>query len=268
MIICVDVGNSGAKIGLVDGNVVLERARAATSDVSQDALSEGLNTLIGGGSERPTSIIAVSVVDRWLERLEHSADELQLPLTIVAASNVPIPTALVRPDLTGADRLLAAWAASTIYGKPAIVVDLGTATTVDAVDADGFFLGGTIMPGLGLAATSLAEGTARLPEVELDLPDDPIGGDTVSAIQNGLIVGHVGAIREIATRMRGRIGADARIVITGGHTAAPWAQAAFFEEAGPDLPAVADVIDPDLVMKGLSLLARQTAAPSPQSAGA
>jgi type III pantothenate kinase len=265
MIICVDIGNSGAKIGLVDGNVVLERARAATSDVSQDALSEGLRTLIGGGSERPTSIIAVSVVDRWLERLEHSAGELGLPLTIVAPSNVPIPTALVRPDLIGADRLLAAWAASSIYGKPAVVVDLGTATTVDAVDADGFFLGGTIMPGLALALTSLAEGTARLPQVELDLPADTIGGDTVAAIQAGVVVGHIGAIREIATRMRGRLGADARIIVTGGHTAAAWAQGAFFEEAGPDLPAVADVIDPDLVMKGLSLLARQTAAP--QGAG-
>lgn len=268
MIICVDVGNSGAKIGLVDGNVVLERARAATSDVSQDTLSEGLATLIGGGTERPTSIIAVSVVDRWPERLEHSASQLELPLTIVASSNVPIPTALVRPDLTGADRLLAAWAASTIYGKPAIVVDLGTATTIDAVDADGFFLGGTIMPGLALAATSLADGTARLPDVELAMPTETIGVETVSAIQAGLVIGHVGAIREIASRMRGRLGSDARVIITGGHTAASWAQAAFFEEAGPDLPAVADVIDPDLVMKGLSLLARQTASAPTQGAKA
>jgi type III pantothenate kinase len=259
MIICVDVGNSGAKIALVDGNAVLERARAATSDVSQDALSEGLRTLVGDVGERPTAIIAVSVVERWLERLERSADELGLPLTIVASSNVPIPTALVRPDLTGADRLLAAWAATSIYGAPAVVIDLGTATTVNAVDADGFFLGGAILPGLALAADSLAEGTARLPRVELDLPADAIGSDTTAAIQIGLIIGQIGAIREIVTRMREHIGADAKVIFTGGHTAAPWAQKAFLESASEDLPAVADIIDPDLVMKGLNLLARQMA---------
>lgn len=262
MIICVDVGNSGAKIALVEGNAVLERARASTTDVTQEELSAGLRTLVGGGVERPTAIIAVAVVDRFLERLERSAGELDLPLTIVGSSNVPIPTALVRPDLTGADRLLAAWAAASIYGAPAVVVDLGTATTVDAVDADGFFLGGAIMPGLALAADSLAEGTARLPRVDLDLPVDAIGGDTTTAMQSGIVIGHAGAIREISTRMRQRIGDDAKVVFTGGHTAAAWAGRAFLEDSAPDLPAVADVIDPDLVMKGLSLLERQSAGAS------
>ena len=96
--------------------------------------------------------MAVSVVDRWTARLERAAEALGLPLTVATADRIPLLTALPRPDLTGPDRLLAAWTASVLHGQPVIVVDLGTATTVDAVDADGFFLGGAILPGLGLAA--------------------------------------------------------------------------------------------------------------------
>jgi type III pantothenate kinase len=136
-------------------------------------------------------------------------------------------------------------------------VDLGTATTVDAVDADGFFLGGAILPGLALAADALAEGTARLPRIELDLPADAVGTDTRSAIQSGVVIGHLGAVRELVARMRGRLGGSrtAPVVVTGGLAAAPWARKAWLEPAGAQLPAIADALDPELVLKGLGLLA-------------
>jgi type III pantothenate kinase len=237
------------------------------SAASGEDLLDGLRVLVGARDEAPRSILAVSVVDRWTERLERAAAELGLPLTVVAASHIPISTALVRPDQTGPDRLVAAWAALSAHGTPCIVVDLGTATTVDAVDADGFFLGGAILPGLALAASALAEGTARLPRIEVELPASAVGTDTASAIRSGVVIGHVGAVRELTTRMRQRVGrGDGRepgptthVVVTGGHSRAAWAAAAWLEVAGPALPAIADVLDPDLVLRGLGLLAEYMA---------
>ncbi|MFV2063325.1 MAG: type III pantothenate kinase [Chloroflexota bacterium] len=273
MIIAVDIGNSAAKAALVEGSTVLGSGRLDTSAASAADLLDGLRVLAGGAQEMPSSIVAVSVVDRWTERLERAASELELALTVVAASHVPISTALVRPDRTGPDRLIAAWAAAAIHGTPVIVVDLGTATTVDAVDGDGFFLGGAILPGLALAADSLAEGTARLPRVELRLPDDAIGRDTTAALQSGLLIGHIGAVRELVERMRARIGPapapgepGARVVVTGGHSGAEWAQRAWREAAEPNLPAIADELDADLVLRGLGLLAEHMASrPQPQA---
>ena len=267
MIIAADIGNSAIKAALVDGGTVLESGRLDTSVASTADLADGLRVLAGSRAEAPSRIVAVSVVDRWTERLELAADALELPLTVVAASHIPISTALLRPDQTGPDRLLAAWAAAALHGTPVIVVDLGTATTVDAVDGDGFFLGGAILPGLGLSADALAEGTARLPRVELDLPGDAIGTDTTAALLSGIVIGHVGAVRELARRMHARMGggsgsagrADTRVIVTGGHAAAPWAWRAWREAAGPMLPAIADALDPDLVLRGLGLLAEQLA---------
>ena len=257
MILAVDIGNSAAKAAIVEGATVRGSGRLDTSAATSEDLLDGLRVLAGSREEAPRGIIAVSVVPRWTERLELAADELGLPLTVVAASHIPISTALVRPDQTGPDRLLAAWAAATLHGTPVIVVDLGTATTVDAVDGDGFFQGGAILPGLGLAADALAEGTARLPRVDLELPGDAIGTDTITALQLGIVIGHVGAVRELATRMHEHIdpmGAGTRVVVTGGHASASWAEAAW-RTPTDSLPAIADSLDPDLVLEGLGLLA-------------
>lgn len=263
MILAVDIGNSAAKAAIVDGDDVLEAGRLDTSAATAGDLLDGLRVLAGAQDEPPSGIITVSVVDRWTQRLEHAADELDLPLTVVAASHIPISTALARPDRTGPDRLLGAWAASRLYGSPVIVVDLGTATTVDAVDADGFFLGGAIAPGLALAADALAEGTARLPKIELELPDEAIGSGTRSAIAAGVVIGHIGTVRELALRMHEKIADPAsptRVVITGGFAAADWARTAWCTAAGPGLPAIADVLEPDLVLRGLGLLAEHMGA--------
>jgi type III pantothenate kinase len=262
VIIAMDIGNSAAKAALVEGSAVFESGRLDTSTATGADLLDGLRVLAGSADAAPRGIVAVSVVDRWTERLERAAEELELSLTMIAGSHIPISTSLIRPDQTGPDRLLAAWAAATIYGTPVIVVDLGTATTVDAVDGDGFFLGGAILPGLALAADALAEGTARLPRVELALPDDAIGGDTTSALQSGVVIGHIGAVRELATRMHSRIATSAsteqeptQVIVTGGHASADWAPTAWQETAGPALPPIADELDPDLVLRGLGLLA-------------
>jgi type III pantothenate kinase len=273
VIIAVDIGNSAAKAALVDGASVRESGRLDTAVGSGTDLAEGLGVLAGSMDPAPSTIVAVSVVDRWTERLERAADQLGLSLTVVAASHVPIGTALLRPDQTGPDRLVAAWAAAVIHGTPAIVVDLGTATTVDAIDGDGFFLGGAILPGLGLAADALADGTARLPRITLGLPTDAIGRDTTTAMQSGVVVGHIGAVRELSQRMQARMrpspdAPSARIIVTGGHANADWARRAWLEPGGAHLPPVADELDPDLILKGLGLLAEQLVGKPPERSGA
>lgn len=263
MILAVDIGNSAAKAAIVEGHTVHGSGRLDTSEASAKDLLDGLRVLVGACEEPPTSIVSVSVVDRWTERLEIAAEALDLPLTVVAASHIPISTALARPDRTGPDRLLAAWAAASIHGTPVIVVDLGTATTVDVVDADGFFLGGAIAPGLELAADALAEHTARLPRIEVTLPGEAIGTDTAGAIASGVVIGHIGTVRELARRMHARIAsrsARTKLVVTGGYSAVPWADAAWCTPAGDDLPAIADTLDPDLVLRGLGLLAEHMGA--------
>jgi type III pantothenate kinase len=267
MILAVDCGNSAVKAALVQGPQVLRSARLedAPVRVSEEALHAILSDLVAGAPEPPTGIIVASVVNRWTSRLERIATALGLPLTVVAGSSIPVRTALVRADLTGVDRLLGAWAAWSIYGAPVIVVDLGTATTVDAVDADGFFLGGAILPGPAVAADAIVTHAPRLPRIELGEPESAIGEDTVSAMRSGIVIGHIGAVRELVARMRPDLEASepsgqrwtVRVVVTGGHANAPWARRGLAGSAGPGLPAIADHVDADLMLKGLGLLAER-----------
>jgi type III pantothenate kinase len=267
MILAVDCGNSAVKVALVEGPQVYrsERLEDTPTRATQAALHAILTELMATAPEPPTGIVVASVVDRWTSRLERIATALGLPITVIAGSAIPVRTALVRADLTGVDRLLGAWAAWSIYGAPVIVVDLGTATTVDAVDADGFFLGGAILPGPAVAADAIVAHAPRLPRIELEEPESAIGEDTVEALQSGIIVGHVGAVRELVTRMRPDLEASVpsgqswatRVVVTGGHANARWARHGLAGPAGPGLPPIADHVDPDLLLKGLGLLAER-----------
>jgi type III pantothenate kinase len=166
---------------------------------------------------------------------------------------MPLPVRVDRPGEVGPDRLVNAYAAAHLYGTPAVVVDCGTATTLDAVDHVGAFVGGAIAPGLVLGLEALAAHTARLPRVEPRLPDGPIGRDTTTAIQVGTVLGHRAMIEGLLARMRRElaVGAglaphDVRVVLTGGLASLPWART---------IEGV-DAIDPDLTLRGLILFHR------------
>jgi len=155
---------------------------------------------------------------------------------------VPIATSVDHPEQVGVDRLLAALAAWGDGGGPVIVIDVGTAVTVDTVDAAGRFLGGSILPGPSLAARALRQGTASLPEVDLAAapPAGAIGRDTESAIRAGLVLGAAGAVERLVAEQRRALGGQATVVATGG---------------GLDLLRGAlgciDDVRPDLVLEGL-----------------
>lgn len=120
------------------------------------------------------------------------------------------------PAEVGADRILNALATHRLHGSPAIVVDFGTATTFDAVSAEGDYLGGAIAPGLGIAAEALFSRTANLPRIELVAPSKAIGRNTIHCMQSGLVLGYIGLIEGLVTRIRAELGGQARVIGTGG----------------------------------------------------
>ena len=169
---------------------------------------------------------ATRLID-WLRT--HRPDDR---ITLLAAGDLPLEVAVPRPDMVGIDRLLDAWGADRLRrsDRPAVVVDVGTAITVDLVSAEGVFLGGAILPGIAMAARAMHTFTDLLPLIdasELTAPPPPVGTATEPAMRSGLFWGAVGAIRQLVERMAADAGGQPEIFLTGG--------------AGP---AVADLLGP------------------------
>ncbi|MCS3919661.1 type III pantothenate kinase [Fervidibacter sacchari] len=167
------------------------------------------------------------------------------PLIVTGALNLGICNAYRPPEAVGADRLVNAVAALHLYGTPCIVVDFGTATTFDAIDRSGTYLGGAIAPGITMAAEALFQRTAQLPRVALSSPKQAIGRSTVESIQSGLIFGYVGLVKELVARFKDELG-EAKVIATGGlaHLIAP-------------LTEVIDEVNPDLTLMGLAIVWQQ-----------
>jgi type III pantothenate kinase len=192
-----------------------------------------------------------SVVPPVTAAVEAIAARRERPLVVASAGTVPIPVRVDRPAEIGADRLVNALAAGRLHGSPAIVVDMGTATTFDCVAADGAYVGGAIAAGLQLGLDALAAWTAKLPRLDARQPDRAIGRDTVSAMQSGAVLGHQALVAGLLKRIRNELATanecrpeDIRVVLTGGVSAMPWAT---------QLDGV-EAIDPDLTLKGLAIL--------------
>lgn len=260
MLLAVDIGNTNITLGLVEGGelVATRRAvthRAATAD-ELELLLAGLLTLDGRSLDDVSGIAVASVVPAQTAMVEQVAARRGIGLLVATAGTVPLAIRVDRPGEVGADRLVNALAAGRLYGTPAVVVDLGTATTLDCVGPDGAYVGGAIAPGLELGIEALAARTAKLPRIELRTPDRAIGRDTVSAMQSGTIFGHQALATGLLARVRGELAEQAGVapeaihaILTGGLSAAPWARGI----------VGVDAIDPDLTLKGLAILHAEVA---------
>ena len=264
MLLAVDIGNTNVTLGLVEGGVIVATRHAATGRGTTtdelEMLLTGLLGLDGHGLRDVAAMSVASVVPAVTATVEAVAARHGIPVLVASSGTVPIAIRLDRPDLVGADRIVNALAALRLYGAPAIVVDLGTATTLDVVGADGAFIGGAIAPGLELGLDALARRTAKLPRVELRTPDRVIGRDTVTAIQSGTVFGYQALTSGLLARARAELAEGASIpaeqvhtILTGGLSAEPWAQ---------DVAGV-DAIDPALTLKGLAILHAEVAGGEP-----
>ncbi|HLE72033.1 MAG TPA: type III pantothenate kinase, partial [Vicinamibacteria bacterium] len=141
------------------------------------------------------------------------------------------------------DRIANTAAVQKLYGGPAIVLDLGTATTFDVVSKDGDYLGGAIAPGLGIAADALVRRTAKLPKVELTFPENAIGRSTVAAMQSGLVIGYVGLVKELVLRLKKELGGNPKVIATGGmaEMISAWTE-------------VIDIVSPRLTLEGIRII--------------
>lgn len=235
-LLAIDVGNTRVKLGVFvsAASDCVASAQAALLPIASPRLPEPIATLFGTVAELADGRLA-----DWLEEnaggpwrvviasvsrpTEQAVVALlgDSPIARLASDTVPISLDVDHVETLGVDRVVTAVAANRLRhpGKPAIVVDVGTAITVDLIDASGVFLGGAILPGPGLAARALAEKTDRLPDIhfgELDASPDAVGRSTEPAIRAGLYWGAVGAIRELIARQRDRCVAPTQVFLTGG----------------------------------------------------
>jgi len=248
MVLAVDVGNTHTNLAFFEGREIgrhwtLSTVLHRTTDeylVLLECLL-GMDKIAHGDCE---GVVIASVVppmtSTWAELAERLVGRDEI---LVVGPDTPIgmENRYESPRDVGADRLANAVAAKTLLGTPAIVVDFGTATTLDVISADGAYLGGAILAGPEMAAEALYAKTARLPSVFVTDPGRAIGHSTDQSIQSGIFYGTVGAIDSLIERIQGELGRRCRVIATGG-AAPPFVAASRYIEN----------YDAFLTLKGLS----------------
>ncbi|MCL5958993.1 MAG: type III pantothenate kinase, partial [Chloroflexi bacterium] len=164
------------------------------------------------------------------------------PLVIGPGIKTGVRILYENPKEVGADRIVNALAAYRLYGGQLIVVDFGTATTFDALSAEGDYLGGAIAPGIGVASEALFKFAAKLPHVELVRPKTAVGKNTVSSMQSGILFGYVGLVEGLINRFNQELG-KSRVIATGG-----------LAEIVAKETLLIDIVNPRLTIEGLRLM--------------
>lgn len=219
MLLAIDVGNTQIVIGLYDEAEITDHWRLATvHDRTSDEYAVLVRQLIG---EIPVEGIAISsVVPRAtmaLREMVRRYFKLE-PVVVEPGTRTGMPILTDNPKEVGADRIVNAIGAYDLYGGPTIVVDFGTATTLDAVSAKGDYLGGAILPGIEISMDALFARADRLSRVELVEPRSVIGKNTIESLQSGAIYGFAGQVDGIVRRMEEELG-ECTVVATGGLSA-------------------------------------------------
>ena len=242
MLLVIDVGNTETKLGAFDPSGALAGTWRITTAPRRTADEYGiLFSSFFSAANFPikdvTAIVVASVVpivDRPLSEGCEKYFGVQ-PLAFTAAKQTIMSIRTDRPADVGADLVAAAIAARELVGAPSIAINFGTATTYGVVDADGAYAGVAIAPGLQVSLDALVGRTAKLPQVALQAPGFVIGRDTVTSIQAGIVYGAIGAAEAIVARIRAEIGAQARVIASGGLAAVISGETSVIERVEPHL---------------------------------
>jgi type III pantothenate kinase len=221
MLLVVDVGNTNIVLGLMEGFEVRHQWRITTGSRTTDEFGLTLLQLmqLHGVPKEAVEGAAIScVVPSTLYAIQKGIRRyLDLESLVVDRGvKTGMPVRTDNPREVGADRIVNAVAAREAYGAPVIVVDFGTATTFDCVDASGAYAGGVIAPGYQISAEALFTRTSKLPRVQVERPKRVVGTNTVHSMQSGLFWGYVGLVDGIATRCKAELGGEVPCVATGG----------------------------------------------------
>ena len=255
MILAVDVGNTQTVLGLVEDGTIVARWRVSTEpSLTADELrlkAVGLLAMGGhvmAGLER---VVVASVVPPLTAAWEELAEQTtgRRPMVVGPGLKTGLAIRYDNPAEVGADRIVNAIAAIERLGAPVIVVDFGTATTLDVVAADGAYIGGCIAPGVETSAEALFRRAARLAAVDLEPPLHVIGSNTKAAVQSGLILGEATMVDGLVARIREELGdPDVPVIATGG-----------LAESMAPLCATIGSVDPDLTLRGLAIVYERNA---------
>ena len=222
-LLAIDLGNTNLTIGLFKGSELTEHWRLSTDHKRmQDEYGlQFLGLLENKGISQTdfAGIVLSSVVPPLTERVVQACEVYlgKTPVIISSDLKLNIKICYDDPSAVGADRIADAAATRTMFSSPACVIDFGTATTFNAINKAGEYLGGAILPGIGLAAEALFERTAKLSPVELSAPPSIIGTNTRHAIQSGLIFGYVALVEGMVVRFKKELGNETVVIATGGH---------------------------------------------------
>lgn len=222
MLLAVDVGNTQTVLGLFAGEELAGHWRissdAATTGDELRVKVGGLLALAGHDVTQVDEVILSSVVPRLTTAWEDVAREACACEAMVVGPGIRTGMTIRydNPHEVGADRIVNAVAAVEAFGAPLIVVDFGTATTIDVIDADGAYLGGAIAPGVETSAEALFSKAARLSKVDLEAPERAIGTNTRASVQSGLMFGEAAMVDGLVRRVWAELGVETPVVATGG----------------------------------------------------
>ena len=247
MLLAIDVGNSNLKLALFNGRELVGNWRLTTDAArTSDEYGREIRDLFEFKDLEAMLIASVvPAVNLTLQRMAEAYFKLT-PLFVDHAS-AGLKIVYDQPADLGADRIVDAVAAVEKYGAPCIVVDFGTATTFNVVNAAGEFVGGAISPGLITCSEALFSRAAKLPRVEFERPSSVIGSSTIHAIQSGLYHGYAGLVDGMLKAIIAELGATPRVIATGGLAHRIAAASQFIEH-----------VDDTLTLEGLRLVYERT----------
>jgi len=254
MLLAIDVGNTQTVFGLFDGQTLTEQFRVGTDrSHTGDELAVMLRAFVDLGAL--AGIVLSSSVPPLVREYEAFAERWAGADLLVVGPGVPTGLAVRYDDPreVGPDRIANAVAARERHGAPAVVVDFGTSTNFDVVNAAGEFAGGVLAPGVEISMDALFARAARLPKIPFEAPDRVISQTTTAALQSGLVYGFAGQVDAIVDRIRVELdAADAPVVATGG----------LADLIAPH-SATITAVDRELTLQGLRLIWEKNRAAQP-----
>jgi len=249
LLVLVDVGNTNTVFGVYRGDELIESFRLSTdAERTADEYGALLLPLFERAGIDPTASEAV-VISSVVPPLHFTLDQLaeryfgKRPLFIEPGVKTGMPIRYDNPAEVGADRIVNSVAARELYGAPVVVVDFGTATTFDVVNAKGEYVGGIICPGITISAEALFAHASRLYRVDVKKPDQLVGRNTVNAMQAGIYYGYVGLVDGILERLMAEIPGLKNVVATGGQAEMIASGSRYIQK-----------VDPLLTLVGLKLI--------------
>ena len=259
MILTIDVGNTNVVLGCVEDGVVVSHSRLATntSDLPNDYAMKMRQSFAFDSIDYHEfeGAILSSVVPQVNRAIRSAVRKLTgLECIIVGAGiKTGVNVKIDDPGTLAGDLITGTVGALSMYKPPIIIVDMGTATTIVAVDKDGAYIGGAIVPGVNLSFEALSQGTSLLPNISIEAPRKCIATNTVDSMKSGAVFGTAAMIDGMIERMEAELGQPATVIATGGLS-------------GGIIPYCKHEIkhEPDLLLKGLAILYQKNAKPKKQ----